>query len=88
MATKVLTDPQHYTNIANAIREKNGTSNTYTPANMADAILAIESGGGGSGSSTMVVTSVRAYLPTLKKAQVSNVFDVSVVASAVGGIKE
>lgn len=48
MATKVLTDPQHYTNIANAIREKNGTSNTYTPADMADAILAIESGGSGS----------------------------------------
>lgn len=41
----VLTNSQHYTDIANAIRSKNGTSNTYTPAEMADAITAI---GGGS----------------------------------------
>lgn len=44
---KVLTDNKHYTDIANAIREKNGTEDTYKPSEMADAITAIVSGGGG-----------------------------------------
>ena len=44
--SKVLTDDKHYTAIAAAIREKNGTDETYKPAEMADAIAAIETGGG------------------------------------------
>lgn len=39
MAKKLVTDT-HLHNIANAIRTKNGTSNKYTPATMANAILA------------------------------------------------
>lgn len=36
---KVVTDNQYYTAIANAIRTLTGSSNTYTPAQMAPAIL-------------------------------------------------
>lgn len=39
MAKKLVTDT-HLHNIAEAIRTKNGTSNKYTPATMANAILA------------------------------------------------
>ncbi len=34
----ITTDSQYYEDIADAIREVNGTSETYTPATMADAI--------------------------------------------------
>ena len=34
----VYTEEQNYVDIANAIREKNGTDNTYAPSEMADAI--------------------------------------------------
>ena len=40
----VFTDSQNYTDIADAIRSKNGTSNTYSPSEMASAILAIPGG--------------------------------------------
>ena len=40
--SKVYTDPQHYIDIADAIRYKNGTQNTYKPAQMPAAIRAIE----------------------------------------------
>lgn len=42
MAIKTI-DDNNLTNIANAIREKNGTTETYKPSEMADAILEIES---------------------------------------------
>ena len=45
---KVLVSESNLTNIANAIRSKNGSSNTYTPAQMGPAILAIPTGGGSS----------------------------------------
>lgn len=41
---KVLISDQYLTNIANAIRNKNGSQNTYTPAQMASAITAISGG--------------------------------------------
>jgi len=41
----VITDSQNYTDIANAIRGKNGSADTYTPAQMATAITNIPSGG-------------------------------------------
>lgn len=44
---KIVTDSQHYTDIAAAIREKNGTETTYKPSEMASAIQGIQSGGGG-----------------------------------------
>lgn len=40
--SRVYTDPQHYADIADAIRVKLGTEEQYTPAEMAEAILAIE----------------------------------------------
>lgn len=42
---KITTDSQHYHDIADAIREKNGTENTYKPSQMASAIEAIAGGG-------------------------------------------
>ena len=46
MANVVINDT-NLVNIADAIREKNGTEDTYKPSEMAEAILAIESGGSG-----------------------------------------
>lgn len=46
MANVIINDT-NLTNIANAIREKNGLTDTYKPSEMADAIIAIPSGGGG-----------------------------------------
>lgn len=43
--TKVAVTETYLTNIANAIRGKNGSSDTYTPAEMAAAITNIPSGG-------------------------------------------
>lgn len=43
----VTIDDTNLVNIANAIRSKNGTNNTYKPSEMASAIENIETGGGG-----------------------------------------
>lgn len=43
---RVLTDSANYTAIADAIRAQLGTSDTYLPSEMADAIASIEGGGG------------------------------------------
>lgn len=42
---KVFVEDNELTDIANAIREKNGTEETYKPSEMGSAIRAIESGG-------------------------------------------
>lgn len=42
----VATDNTHYGNIAAAIREKNGLTAAYKPSEMAEAIRAIQTGGG------------------------------------------
>lgn len=42
---KIATDETNYQNIANAIRQQNGASNLYKPAEMAAAILALSGGG-------------------------------------------
>lgn len=49
MANVIIND-QNLTNIANAIRGKNGTTTTYKPSEMAAAITAIETGGGSGGN--------------------------------------
>lgn len=46
MANVIINDT-NLTNIANAIRGKNGTTTTYKPSEMAAAITAISGGGGG-----------------------------------------
>lgn len=45
----VITDSANYTAIAEAIRSKTGSTDTYTPAQMAAAISGIVSGGGDGG---------------------------------------
>ena len=47
--SKVLVNESSLTGIANAIRGKNGSTDTYKPSEMAAAITAISGGGGGSG---------------------------------------
>ena len=42
---RVFVNDSTLTDIADAIREKNGTEDTYKPSQMADAVRAIESGG-------------------------------------------
>ena len=54
MANVIINDT-NLTNIANAIREKNGTSDKYKPNQMAGAILAIQGGGGTGGDVEPVV---------------------------------
>lgn len=44
----VLVEESSLVSIANAIREKNGSTNTYKPSEMAQAITDIQSGGGNS----------------------------------------
>lgn len=44
--SKVLVLEENLTNIANSIREKTGTEDTYKPSEMATAISSIETGGG------------------------------------------
>lgn len=43
----VKTDEQNYINIANAIRQRTGSADTFTPGEMDEAILAIPAGGAG-----------------------------------------
>lgn len=43
---KVITDAQNYADIADAIREKSGDTERYTPSQMAGAIANIQSSGG------------------------------------------
>lgn len=44
--SSVVIDDTHLTNIANSIREKTGTEDTYKPSEMASAISEISTGGG------------------------------------------
>ena len=46
---RVFVKDTELTDIANAIREKNGTEETYKPSEMGDAVRAIEVSGGGDG---------------------------------------
>lgn len=46
---QVLVTEQYLEDIADSIRAKNGSANTYTPAQMANAISAINTSGGGGG---------------------------------------
>ena len=47
LMAKVLISDQYLEDIAEAIREQNNTNNTYTPAQMAAAILALSTSSGG-----------------------------------------
>ncbi|MBR4889771.1 MAG: hypothetical protein IKU15_00615 [Clostridia bacterium] len=60
MANYIIQDTELIA-IADAIRTKNGTENTYTTAEMPTAIKAIESGGGGAAVELLEVTSNGTY---------------------------
>lgn len=55
----VLVNENSLTAIGNAIRSKNGSSTTYKPAEMAPAITALPSGGGGSGKYSHTVATYK-----------------------------
>lgn len=52
--SKVLVTETYLEDIADAIRSKNGSTDTYTPAEMASAISDISGGGGSGGEPTSV----------------------------------
>lgn len=58
---KVLTDNKHYSDIADAIRAKNGTEDTYKPSEMAAAIGAIEAGGAELPEEAFIITGDCSY---------------------------
>ena len=78
MANK-LYDETAISNIASAIRTKNGTQNTYTVSQMADAIIAIPSGGGITPTGTINISSNGTY-------DVTNYASASVLVSGGGGL--
>ena len=49
----IITDNQHYSDIASAIRTKLSTNSTFTPAEMAGAIMSISGGEEPTGSITL-----------------------------------
>lgn len=55
MANVIIND-EHLSDIAEAIREKNGLTNTYKPSEMAEAIVAIPVGGGELPEEALVIT--------------------------------
>lgn len=85
MANLVYTDSQHYQDIATAIRNKNGTNNTYTPAQMAAAINALDGSGGSSAIS--VVDTTDAAGGTIRTITAVDISDTTAVASDVASGK-
>ena len=84
MGDIVLTDNAHYSAIAGAIRTKNGSQTTYTPAEMAPAILALPSG------STEVVAVTQSIAPnggTAIDITAVDISDTTAVASDVANGK-
>lgn len=69
--------------IADAIREKNGSSDTYTPADMAGAILSIESG-----TPMMFSSAAIGILPEVVKGTANTTFTLDFTSSAVGILQE
>lgn len=80
----ITTDNQHYHDIADAIREKNGTQNTYKPEQMAAAVRAID-GGGTSGGEEVTFDDrnddVKAFLAASESYTAANRATVSVVGN-------
>lgn len=52
----IITDNKFYSDIASAIRSKNGTANTYLPEEMASAIMSISGGGGITPTGTITIS--------------------------------
>ena len=57
----IITNQQHYSDIADAIRTKLGTAETFQPAEMASAILSISGGGGITPSGTYSISANGTY---------------------------
>lgn len=69
---------------ADQARRLGKVSGELTPVQIEDTLKGVTAGGGN--ASTFIV-SARAYFPTVKKAQASNVLTIPVTTSAIGGIK-
>ena len=82
--SKIYTDNQHYSDIADAIRSKNGSSDTYLPSEMAEAIEAISGGGG---SAVTVVESQDTNGGTIKNIIAVDISDTTATASDVASGK-
>lgn len=61
---KGITDSRHYTDIAAAIRGKNGETTTYKPSEMAAAIEAITGGGEKKVASLNIYENIGAFIVT------------------------
>lgn len=86
MANK-LYEEQSVQNIANAIRTKNGLSTTYKIAEMAQAILDIPTGGGGTNYLPVVLNDASSYtLPSGALTGVTNIRDYSFYGAKVSSI--
>lgn len=89
MANYIIQDTT-LTNIANAIREKNGTEDTYKPSDMAAAISAIQAGGGSGGltelywgaSGTSSGTSQYQYIDVTNASKIKFKYDCSFASYA------
>lgn len=84
--TKVLTDPKYYTAIANAIRVKNGSTTTYKPSDMADAITALTASSGTAHTVTLRQTEHQTILATINPSPVSGVSSSSDTVLSLGHI--
>ena len=62
--SKVLVTQSYLEDIADAIRLKSGGIDTYTPAQMAAAIAAIPTGGGGDAFAVIIVTYIQGHVCT------------------------
>lgn len=79
----ITTNNQHYSDIADAIRGKNGTQNTYLPSQMATAITNIPSGGSTITVEQLNVTSNNTYTAPSGKAYSPVVVNVPVPSGYV-----
>lgn len=80
----VFTENQYYQDIADAIRSKNGSSDTYLPSEMAAAIEAISGGGG---SAITVIESQDTNGGVIKDIVAVNISDTTATASDVANGK-
>lgn len=70
---RIICKKEELVAIADAIRDKNKTSDTYAPADMAQAILAIETGGSSS-SGNIFSSTASGRIPEYEKGIATSVF--------------
>lgn len=81
--TSTISD-QYLTDIADAIRSKNGSSDTYTPPQMATAINALDTGGGGSANIQELTVTPTTSVQTFNASGIDGYKPVNVGAMPLG----